>query len=512
MQEVSNNKRIAKNTLLLYFRMFVFISVNLYTSRVVLNTLGISDYGLYNVVGGIISMAGFLNAAMVSASQRFLSFELGKSDYEKLSRVFCTLVNIYILICIISLIVAETVGLWFVNTKLNIPEGRTVAANWVYQASLLAYVINMMSMPYNSAIVAREKMSVFAYISILDVVLKLLVVFLLPLILIDSLILYSILIVFVTILIRCIYTIYCKRNFQECTYRFVLDKQLFKDMFSFTGWSIIGGLGFSFKDQLSNILINIFYGTTVNAARGIGMQVTSQVKGFAQNFTMALNPQITKQYAAGNIEASRELVYAGSRYSFYLLTLISIPVIVNIDYILHVWLGVVPKYTSQFVIYSIIMSLIFSMSECVTKAIQATGNVKWLQIGVSIIMLSELPFAWILLKLGFPPYSVMWPSIGTYMFALIFRFWILRNYVDGYNFSDYFKKVVFRCIIVFCVAFTLSFSTCIRIQNEFFQLMLSIVSCLLITTITVCVFGISKNERKMFIKYVSTLINKFKRN
>ena len=495
MTSSANNKRIAKNTLMLYFRMFITTIVGLYTSRVVLNTLGVTDYGIYNVVGGIITMATFLNSAMVAASQRFLSYELGKGDNNRLIRVFCTSINIHAAICVIAFVIAETIGLWFVNAKLNIPDGRMIAANWVYQASIISFIINVMSVPYNSAIVAHEKMSAFAYISILDVILKLLRVYLLLIFSYDKLIVYSILMVCIVALIRLCYTIYCKRHFVECTYHFLFDKPLFKEMFSFAGWSIIGNLGFSFKDQLSNIILNLFFGPTVNAARGIGMQVTAHVKTFAQSFTMALNPQITKQYAAGNLEASRKLVYAGSRYTFYLLTLISIPVIINIDYILKLWLGNVPEYTSQFVIFSILISLIYALSECVTKAIQATGRIKWFQIGISIIMLSELPIAWLLLEMGYPPYAVMWPSILTYSVALLFRFWLINRYVEGYSFIEYFFRVVFRCIIVFA----LSYGTCTLGARYTGSTIIGLVSftmlSLIATTVVIFFIGMEKNER-----------------
>lgn len=498
----ANNKRIAKNTLMLYFRMFITTIVGLYTSRVVLQTLGVTDYGIYNVVGGIISMATFLNSAMVAASQRFLSFELGKGDFERLKLVFCTTINIHASICLIAFVFAETVGLWFVNVELVIPDDRMIAANWVFQASILTFMINVMSVPYNSAIVAHEKMSAFAYISILDVVLKLLIVYMLLLIPHDKLIIYSILMVFVTASIRLCYTLYCKSHFYECTYHFIFDKSLFCELFSFAGWSVIGNLGFSFKNQLSNIILNLFFGPSVNAARGIAIQVSAHVKTFAHSFTMALNPQITKQYAAGNVEASRKLVYAGSRYTFYLMALISIPVIININYILKLWLGIVPDFTAQFVVFTVITSLIFAMSECVTKAIQATGRIKWFQIGISIIMLSELPCAWVLLEFGFPPYAVMWPSLFTYSVALLFRFWLINRYVEGYSFIDYFQHVVLRCLIVFTLSYVLCRMMTSEIDITFCRFLLSIIFNMAITAFVTLALGMEKGERSLLLKKI----------
>lgn len=500
----SNNKRIAKNTLLLYFRMFITMAVGLYTSRVVLNVLGVSDYGIYNVVGGIITMVSFLNVAMVQASQRYLSFEIGKGNAERLNRVFCTSLNIHLAICVISIVVGETIGLWFINTQLNIPIDRMVAANWVYQASVLTFVVGVMSVPYNSAIVAHEKMSAFAYISILEVVLKLVIVFLLFVIPYDKLIVYSILMVLVSIGIRLCYTAYCKRHFAECTYHFVYDKKLSYEMFSFAGWSVFGNLGFTFKDQISNIILNLFYGTVVNAARGIGFHVATLVNTFATNFTMALNPQITKQYAAGNFEESRKLVYAGCRYSFYLLSLVSIPLIINIDYVLKLWLGVVPEFTSQFVVLSLLTSLLYTLSGSVTIAIQATGRLKWFQIGICIIMLSELPVAWILMALGYPPYAVMWPSIVTYFVAIVFRFWLLKRYVLGYSYSDYMIGVVFRSILICAVSYFLCLFVFPSGEDHFLPFIWSSFICVFITSIIVYVFGIQPSERQLIHNKIRT--------
>lgn len=497
---------------MLYFRMFLITIIGLYTSRVVLKTLGITDYGIYNVVGSIITMATFLNTAMVSASQRFLSFELGRGDIDRLKKVFCTSINIHAVICLLAFILAETVGLWFVNTKLVIPEDRMVAANWVYQASILTFIINVMSVPYNSSIVAHEKMSIFSYISILDVTLKLLIVFLLQIIFFDKLIVYSILMISVVTLIRFIYTVYCKKHFEECTYHFIIDRPLFCEMFSFAGWSLIGNLGFTLKNPLSNVILNIFFGPSVNAARGVAIQVSTHIKSFSHSFTIALNPQITKQYAAGNLDASRKLVYAGSRYTFYLLTLVSIPVIINIDYILQLWLGIVPEFTAQFVIFTIITSLLYALSECVTKAIQATGHIKWFQIGICFIMLSELPLAWLLLELGYPPYAAMWPSLLTYSLAIVFRFFLIHHYVEGYNLIDYFIHVVLRCIIIFIFSYGLSYLASIPFGSTLSDLMISTFLCIVVTIFIISTIGMEKGERRIvFDKIKAIFVSKIMR-
>lgn len=505
-----NNKRIAKNTLLLYFRMFITMAVGLFTSRVVLNVLGVSDFGIYNVVGGVITMASFFNSAMVASTQRFISFELGKGNIVRLNKVFCTSVNIHVAIALISIILAETVGLWFVNTQLNLPEERMYAVNWVYQCSILTFVFTVISVPYNACIVAHEKMSVYAYISIFEVVMKLVIVYALLISTIDKLVLYAILLALVAITVRFLYSIYCHRKFEECKYQFVLDKKLSKQMFSFAGWSVLGNMGFSFKDQISNIILNLFFGPTVNAARGIGIHVSSLINTFSTNFAMALNPQITKQYAAGNLHESQKLVYAGARLTFFLLNVISIPVIVNIDYLLELWLGIVPEYTSAFMILSILTCLLYSISGSVTTAIQATGNIKWFQIGVSVIMLSELPVAYLLLQLGCKPYSVMYPTIFTYLIAVFFRFYLLHRMIPSYKIHTYLFDVVLRCILVFLISWGISQFVVGCFAESIINLFITSIFSFIVTASLVFIFGLKNNERKMLIQKVRNMKLKLK--
>lgn len=423
-----DKRRIAKNTLLLYARMFLMILIGLYTSRVILKALGISDYGVYNVVGGMVSMFAFLNSAMVAASQRFISYELGCGDKERLNLVFCTSINIHAIIAVVIFILAETIGLWFVNTQLVIDPDRMVAANWVYQFSVLTFMVTVVSVPYNSCIVAHEHMKAFAYIGIVDACLRLGAVFLLLAFPYDKLIFYAFGVLAVSVVVRIFYGFYCKRNFEECTYRFIVDRRLLKRMFSFAGWSVLGNLGFSFKDQGSNIILNLFYGTSINAARGIAMQVSGLVSTFSSNFSMALFPQITKQYASGNVESCLSLVYSGARYTFYLLALVSIPFLINVDYVLKLWLGTVPEYTSIFLIISMVVSILYTVTGTVTTALQAAGEIKWFQIGICVIMLSELPIGYIFLLYGYPPYYALYPGILTGIVAIFFRIFALKSY------------------------------------------------------------------------------------
>lgn len=448
MDTQSNNKRLAKNTLLLYLRMILIIIVGLYTSRVVLQTLGVDDYGIYNVVGGIVAMLAFLNSAMTAASQRFISYELGAGNLNELKQIFCTSVTIHFAIAGIILVLAETIGLWFLNTHMNIAADRMTAANWVYQCSILTFILTIISVPYNACIVAHERMKAFAYISIVETLLKLAIVYLLLILNSDKLIAYAILMLSVSFIIRVIYGIYCKRNFEECSYKFSFDRNSFKEMFAFAGWSVIGNLGFALKDQGSNVVLNIFCGTAINAARGVALQVNGIINNFSSNFIMALNPQITKQYAAGNIQESIQLVYAGCRYSFFLLSIISVPVMVNLDYLLSLWLGIVPPYTTEFLFLALIAALINSMATPLVTAMQATGRIRNFQIIICIVMTCELPLTYITLRLGYKPYMAMIPSIIVVTVGLFARFLLLKQLVKTYCLRYFTIHIFIKNILI----------------------------------------------------------------
>ena len=490
-----NNRRIAKNTLLLYIRMLLIIIVGLYTSRVVLNTLGVTDYGIYNVVGGIVSMLAFLNSAMVAASQRFISFELGTGNLERLKKVFCTSVSIHIALAFIILLIAETIGLWFVNTHLNIPTERMTAANWVYQCSILTLILTVVSVPYNSCIVAHEHMKAFAYVSIVEAVLKLLIVYILLVGNIDKLILYAILVAGVALIVRIIYGIYCKRHFEECSYHFVFDRKLFKEMFAFAGWSVIGNWGFSFKDQGSNIILNLFFGTAINAARGVAMQVNGVINHFSDSFMMAITPQITKQYAAGNIKESINLVYTGCRISFYLMAIISTPVLVNVDYLLTLWLGIVPQYTSEFLKLCLLSGMINAMSPPIVRALQATGHIAVFQIVICIIVLSELPITYYILSLGAKPYMAMFPTVVISLIALLVRFLLLKRNISICRFYYFAFFIVGKNLILLALGVFFSALICSLFDNSFMSFLLSSFISFFVMLICIYYLGLVHNER-----------------
>lgn len=504
----SSRKRLAQNTLLLYFRMLITMGVGLYTSRIILNILGVFDYGIYNVVGGVVTMAAFLNAGLTAATQRFISYEIGSGNTNRLTQVFSSAILIHFIISIVVFIVAESIGLWFINNCLNIASERMNAANWVYQFSIFSFIVTILSVPYNSCIVAHERMRIFAYISILEAILKLSVAFSLLLFNMDKLILYGCLCLVVSIIIRLCYSVYCKLHFMECRTKITVDKKLLRDMTIFSGWSMFGNLGLIGRDQGANIILNIFTGAALNAARGVGLQVSSLVNQFSVNFTMALNPQITKSYASGDIEKCSSLVYEGAKFSFYLLAIISIPVIVYSDYVLRLWLGSVPSYTSQFLILSLLVSLLYCLSQTVTIAIHATKKLKVFQLGICILMFSELPFVWLILALKMPPYLIMIPQIVSSVIAIFFRFYLLKRYVPLFSWKRYIFDVLVRSFSVVILCFIVSHYLKEVFPETFISLIFVTFLSFMFSGLMIFLFGLSNSERKTIIFNVQKLIRK----
>ncbi len=498
MQDDNYSKsRVAKNTLILYLRMIVTIIIGLFTSRILLRALGFSDYGIIDVVGGLVTMISFLQVGMSGAAQRFLSFDMGKGDIDNLRNTFCTTVLTHRLIAAGGFIILEIAGYWFLNNKLNIPPERLYYANWVFQCSLITFAISIISVPYNAAIIAHEHMGAFAYITIAETIYKFILAFSLYYSPIDKLIIYSVLTALGQIIVNIIYWRYCKKNFEECTYTFRFDKKLSKEMLSFAGWGFIGNMGFSTKDQLSNVLLNLFFDTTVNAARGIATRVSSIINSFAQNFTTALNPQIAKLYAAGEYEKSRDLVYAGSRYAFFLLVLLVVPFLTNEHYILILWLGDIPPYTDSFVFIILTVALIYSMAHSTATAIMTTGKVRSLQLGLALILLSEIPIAYIMLINGCNPWQAMIPSIITTMITVLYRYYLIKKYVPIYSFKHFIIHTVLRCLTIYVLSIGLSLYIRTLIPEGFLYFLLTTLISAIIVSIFILIMGLSLSERKM---------------
>lgn len=444
---IANNKNIAKNTLYLYFRMLLIMTVQLYTSRIVLNVLGVEDYGIYNIVGGIVVLFSFINSSLSSATQRFLNYELGRGHLETTRHIFSMSLTIHIGVAAIVVLLAETIGLWFLNTQMNIPLERMDAANWVYQFSILSVCLSFIQVPFYASVVACEKMSFFARIAIVEVMLKLLIVFLLIYIRYDKLKLYSVLTVGVSIIVFSCYRVFCNKRIDFCQYKIFWDKNMFQKLLSFSGWMLLGAAAGVTSTQGVNILLNIFYGVAVNAAAGISNQVNAAVNQFVTNFQTAFMPQIVKLYAVGDTFQMCKLINRASRFSFFLLFLLAFPLMLNIDFILELWLKNVPKHTSVFCILILIYSLIETMSKPVGLAIHATGRVKSYNIAMSIALSMNIVLSYLFLNLGFLPEIVVIISIVVCSICMLIRLSLAKHY-GVLRLHEYVSNVLKRTGIV----------------------------------------------------------------
>lgn len=488
------NKRIAKNTFFLYLRMMAIMGVTLYTSRVVLHVLGAEDFGLYNVVGGIIALFAFLNNAMVSATQRFITFEQASGSLDRQKNVYTAAIAIHLIIAIIVFIVSETVGVWFLNNKMNIPFARYEAANLVFQSAVISFMIRIMTVPFIASVIAHEKMKIYAYAGFVDALLQLLIVYLLNLILYDKLIVYSILVSCISLSYFMIYFLYCKNKFIECCIVKPRSIELYKSMLYFGGWSFLGTLGFSAKDYGVNILINIFCGASINAARAIAYQVQTAVNSLVSSFQTALNPQIVKTYSIGNVNDTITLVQYGSRISFILISIIIIPLIVRIDYVLNLWLVDVPPFTIYFLQLTLIMSVINSMFGPLVTAMQATGNIKLFQIVIAIIMFLDVPISYFILKNDLPPYYVMFVAILTAFMGLIARLLILNRLIK-INVKNFILNIILKSLLLFAFWLLILSLLSNYIENTFCGLFIVIIFSFIVITISSLLFLLNKKER-----------------
>lgn len=503
----NGSKRLAKNTMLLYVRMLLVMFVGLYTSRVILQTLGVEDFGIYNVVGGVVSMFSLLSGSLSSAISRFITFALGKGDKEHLKKVFSTSVTIQIILTAIIIVVAEIAGIWFINHKMMIDAERLSAAHWCFQFSLLTFAVNLISIPYNAAIVAHERMAAFAYISVVEVVGKLLIAYGIGMVAFDKLVVYGLLLAILALVIRLLYGIYCSKHFEECHYHFIWDSKLLKEIFSFSGWNFIGSSAALFRDQGGNILLNLFFGPSVNAARGIAMQVNHAVYGFVQNFMTALKPQITKNYASGNHDQVMKLIFVGSRFSFYLLLFLALPVIINTRYILSLWLGVLPDHVVQFTRLVLIFALCESISNPLIVAQAATGKIRNYQIIVGGCIMLCFPISYLLFRVGFPPEATFLTSIAISFICLFIRLILLRKMI-GLSLGKFMKNVCINIVAVSFFAFIVPY-----IMHEYLN---DELECFVLTTAVSCIcsgvsiffIGCNKEERSLVLNNVSKLYKK----
>ena len=492
---------------MLYIRMLFLMVVNLYTSRVILQALGVEDYGVYNAIAGFIAMFSMVSSAIAGAISRFITFVLGQGDKDKLKKVFSTAIIIQLTLAAIVVVLVEVVGVWFLNTHMTIPDGREVAANWVLQFALATFVLNLWSTPYNAALIAHEKMAAFAYIGIFEGVANLIIAFMVMYSPFDRLIVYGAFICLIALITRMIYNGYCKKHFDECIFKWTFDYNLFKEMFSFAGWNFIGSISGLLRDQGINILFNVFCGPIINAARGLAIQVQTAVFKFSSNFYVAVQPQITKSYASDNVDESHDLVLRSSRFAFLLLTALIVPLITETDFILQLWLKEVPAHTTAFVQIILLCTLIDSLSTPLIYLMLATGNIKRYQIVVGLFNFINFPVAWIILYCGGSPelaqLSIIFFSLG----ALILRISMLRP-LTHFPVRDFMVSTVSRCLFIVTICFIVSLTISQKMDNGLSRFILNFSVTELTLGILLLTIGLNTGEKKFIFEKVNAFINK----
>lgn len=505
-KRLEDNKRIAKNTLILYLRTLFILIVKLYTSRLILQYLGIEDYGIYNIIGSFITMFTIFNGALTTSIQRFLTYSLGERDISKVKEVFSASLIILLSLSFLIVLIAETVGLWYVNNKLNIPTERLTATNWVYQFTILTFILDVITVPYNSILTAYENFKAFAYFDILNTLLTLLLVLSIPYIYLDHLIWYGLGLLIIAIVIRYIYSFYCRRHYEASHFSLNYNKRLFKQLFVFSFYSFFGNMGSVIGEGGINLVINFFFGVTLNATRGISTQVSNAVGGFIRSFTTALNPQITKSYAEHDLTRCQELVFNSAKYSFLLLMLFLIPVIINIKSILMLWLTNIPPQSEIFIQLMLIQSLIHILFNPITTIVNATGNIKAYQIGTFIILISNIIFIFIIYQLKYPAYSgIIVQCIITFI-QLLYSVYVMQK-ITGISGSLFFKKIVIPNFSIFLLTLFTTYILKNWITTMQIHFMVSIILSL-ITSTTMCLFlGINKSNRNKIYKII---INKIR--
>ena len=504
-----SNHRIVKNTGLLYFRLFISVVVSLYTVRIVLNSLGVVDYGIFNVVSGLVTSLSFLSSSLSSASQRFFSFEIGKGNFKKLKVLFSQSVFIYIIIGVFMVLIMYSLGNYFLNNKLIIPNERLESANLIFKISIFSFLIAILQTPYNAIIISRERMDFYALISIFEVLLKLTVAMLLVWVNTDKLILYSKLFLLSNILIFLIYIFYCYRKFPETRLNFKKIGSLnsFKPLLSYSGWNLFGSITQVGYDQGINLILNLFFGPIINAARSISFQVSNSLSQFSLNFYSAIRPQLIKNYATGDHVNMLNLLYTSSKFSLYLLFIFSIPIYFSLGYVLNIWLSTIPDFTVEFIRLTIIFNFIHQLQIPITTVVQATGNIKNYQIITGILMLSLLPLSYLVLSLGYSPIAIYILLNLISVFTFFVRVKILSKLID-FPVIQYYKMVFFNIIIIAIFLFII----CSLVRNNllgYFSSELPILFLnILLTASLIFVFGLNKIERKFLLDYILKIKNK----
>lgn len=504
----TDNKRIAKNTILLGIRMVIVLGVSLYTSRVILQVLGVEDYGIFNVVGGFVVMFGFLNSAMTTGIQRFYNFELGRNGEVGANKVFVTSIYTQFILALIVLALLESVGVWYLYNKMVLPPERLQSAFWIFQFSVASMMVGMLKVPYTASIVSHEKMDYYAFLGIYDTVLKLIIVIILPYISADKLIMYGGLILCISISDYILNFLYAHIKFKEVRFRFEFHKRLFLDMLSFSGWNIFGKFSVMIKDQGLNMILNLFFGPVVNAARGVAYQVTGALNGFVENVNVAAKPQLTQSFAKGDLKRTFDLMFGISKLNYFILYILSLPICIELDWILRFWLGDnVPQYTSIFIILVILSSLRGTLSTQVSYVVQASGIMRKYQVITSLLELTMIPIAYTCLKMGANPPAVFVVSFFVSLVVLVVGLFILRDIVHV-SLKDYSTKVVFPLLIASVLSIILPLTLNMLMEESLWRVVSVFIVSIISSFLGFFFFAVTSQERKSIISISKTTLNK----
>lgn len=500
MNMVNRNTRILLNTILLYFRSGIVLLLSLYTSRILLYNLGIEDYGLYNVVGGVVTLFAFLRNSMTKSTQRFLNVEMVNPNGD-LNKTFCVSMSIHIAIALIALLLTETIGLYFLNNYIQIPVGREFAANIIYQSTLFSLVFTIVSVPYTADIIAHEEMGYLALVSIVDALLRLFIAFAITWADMDNLIMYGFLMAGVSALNLLLYFFYCRVKYDECRFRIVKNIRKTKEILGYTTWTIVGQAAILGTNQGNNILVNIFHGVTANATMGIAHQVNSGIATLTSNFQTAFNPQITKSYALKDYEYLKKMVFTTSKISYTLLIVVSLPVMFNIKYLLNLWLIEVPNNTEEFCILILCNSILNALSAPFNFTVLSSGKIKWFQIFTSIAFLSDLAIIYPLFLLGFPAITVLVVKLFSMFLVLYVRIYFAHREVNCIRLGSYFKDVLLPLAISTLLPVAVGLLMFNVAQNTF-QILCATLLLIGMTLMSLFWGGLSFSERTSLLKLV----------
>lgn len=506
----TNSIQVAKNTMMLYGRMLLLLIIGLFTSRVILKVLGVEDYGINSVIAGFLSMFGIITNALSTAINRYITVELGKGNLQKLKNVFTTSVAVQCLMGLLVVILIESFGIWFVNNEMNIPSGREEATLWCLHCATLITFISLIDVPFNSLIIAHERMSAFAYMGILDAILKLSICFLIYVSPFDKLQSYSLLLVFTYLLTTLIYWIYCRLQFKECSFIMKFDKKLLVEMWKFAGWNLFGQTSWVLNTQGINMLMNIFFGVAVNAARGIAGQVNGIVQQFVNNFMLAMYPQITKSYAAGDKEYSFSLACRGARFSFFIMFILSLPLMIESTQILRLWLGNSPEQTDMFIIWTILSTYVVLLGNTLVTLQVANGQIKKYQLWMTTFGSLPFPLSWVLFEMGYSAITSYYVYVIVYWGLIFVRYYLVHE-MTGLPAKQYLWGVVGRCHIIGLISCLAPIGIYLCMPESIFRLVLVSVTCVVVSMVSIYALGLDNGEKMFFKNKIVVIIHRIKK-